>query len=69
MAKFKVLKKFCDIETKKIYEPESVIELTVKRSEEVAQNLDGTYLERVKEDNVKVDKPAVEPDKGADKEQ
>ena len=68
MAKFKVLKKFRDIETKKIYEPESVIELTVKRSEEVAKNLDDTYLERVNEDDGKGDKPAVEPDKGADKE-
>lgn len=68
MAKFKVLKKFRDIETKKIYEPESVIELTVKRSEEVAKNLDDTYLERIKEDGSKADKPFAEPDKGADKE-
>ena len=69
MAKFKVLKRFRDIETKKIYEPETVIKLTVKRSEEVAKNLDDTYLERVKEDNVKAEKPVAEPDKGEDKEQ
>ncbi len=50
MAKFKVLKKFIDIETKEQYEVGSEIEMTVKRSKEVATNLDESYLERVQED-------------------
>lgn len=69
MAKFKVLKLFKDIHTGDVYEPKSVIEMNVKRSEEVAQNLDNTYLERIKEDDTKADKPVAEPDKGEDKEQ
>ena len=47
MAKFKVLKKFKDTHTKDIYEVNDEIEMTVKRSEEVAKNLDGSYLERL----------------------
>lgn len=49
MAKFKVLKKFRDKETKKIYEVGSVIDMTVKRSEEVSKNLDDSFLERLEE--------------------
>lgn len=47
MAKYKVLKQFRDIHTKKIYEPNTEIEMTVKRAEEVAKNLDGSFLERI----------------------
>lgn len=47
MAKFKVLKKFRDIHTKDVYDGNSEIEMTVKRSEEVAKNLDDSYLERL----------------------
>lgn len=49
MAKYKVLKKFRDIETKDIYEKDAEIELTVKRAEEVAENLKGRgdFLERI----------------------
>lgn len=47
MAKFKVLKKFKDIKTNEVYVKGSEIEMTVKRSEEVAKNLDDTYLERL----------------------
>lgn len=49
MAKFKVLKEFQDIHTKEIYVVHSEIEMTVKRAEEVATNLDETYLSRVEE--------------------
>lgn len=47
MAKFKVKKKFRDIETREVYQKNDEIEMTVKRSEKVAKNLDGTYLERL----------------------
>lgn len=50
MAKFKVLKKFRDIHTKEIYQPQKTIDMTVKRSEEVAKNLDNTFLERLVEE-------------------
>lgn len=53
MAKFKVLKKFKDTHTKDIYEVNDEIEMTVKRSEEVAKNLDGSYLERLDAQNPK----------------
>lgn len=49
MAKFKVLKKFRDIHNGTVYEQNNEIEMTVKRSEEVAKNLDDTYLKRVEE--------------------
>lgn len=47
MAKFKVLKKFRDTHTKDVYAENAEIEMTVKRSEEVAKNLDDSYLERL----------------------
>lgn len=50
MAKFKVLKDFRDIHTKEIYEANSEIEMTVKRSEEVIKNLDASFLQRIEEE-------------------
>ncbi|WP_191905039.1 hypothetical protein [Listeria monocytogenes] len=47
MAKFKVLKTFRDKETKEVYEEGKEIELTVKRAEEVAANLDSSFLKRL----------------------
>ena len=47
MAKYKVLKKFRDIHTKEIYEKDSVIDMTVKRANEVEKNLDSSFLERI----------------------
>lgn len=47
MAKYKVLKKFRDKETKDVYESNTEIEMTVKRAEEVEKNLDGSFLERI----------------------
>lgn len=47
MAKFKVKKKFIDVHTREVYKENDEIEMTVKRSEEVAKNLDDTYLERL----------------------
>lgn len=47
MAKFKVKKRFEDIKTNEVYQKNAEIEMTVKRSEEVAKNLDDTYLERL----------------------
>lgn len=50
MAKFKVVKKFKDKETKEVYEAGKIIEMTVKRAEEAEKNLasfGGPFLERV----------------------
>jgi uncharacterized protein YdaT len=49
MAKFKALKTFRDIHTKEIYKEGAVIEMAVKRADEVKKNLDDTFLERVEE--------------------
>lgn len=49
MAKFKVLKKFRDKETKEVYEKGTEIELTVKRAEEVSANLGTSFLKRLDE--------------------
>lgn len=46
MAKYKVLKKFRDKETREVYKENTEIEMTVKRAEEVEKNLDGSFLER-----------------------
>lgn len=51
MVKFKVLKKFRDKQTKEVYQPNTEIEMTVKRAKEVAKNLDDTFLERIEESN------------------
>ena len=53
MAKFKVLKTFRDIHTKVIYEQGTVIEMAVKRADDVKKNLDDTFLERVEENDEK----------------
>lgn len=47
MAKYKVLKAFRDIHTKEIYKPNTEIEMTVKRANEVEKNLDSSFLVRV----------------------
>ena len=47
MAKYKVLKKFRDIHTKEVYKPNTEIEITVKRADEVEENLDSSFLERI----------------------
>ncbi|EAC8441520.1 hypothetical protein KVJ58_000478 [Listeria monocytogenes] len=49
MAKFEVLKKFKDKETKEVYEKGTEIELTVKRADEVADNLGASFLKRLDE--------------------
>lgn len=51
MARFKVLKTFKDTHTKEVYKENKEIEMTVKRADEVAKNLDDSFLVRVdKED-------------------
>lgn len=49
MAKYKVLKEFKDIKNGKVYRKNDEIEMTVKRSTEVSENLDDTFLERLDE--------------------
>lgn len=60
MAKFNVLKTFRDKNSKEVYEEGAVIDLTVKRADEVAKNLDDSFLERIEEkaesNDVKEDK-------------
>ena len=53
MAKFTALKTFRDIHTKEIYQAGAVIDMTVKRADEVKKNLDDTFLERVEEKDEK----------------
>lgn len=67
MAKYNVLKKFRDKETKEVYEAGTVIDMTVKRAEEVAVNLDDSFLERVEEK--KDDKKAGKADQKEDKKE
>ncbi|WP_347100617.1 hypothetical protein [Enterococcus gallinarum] len=67
MAKYNVLKKFRDKETKEVYEAGTVIDMTVKRVEEVAVNLDDSFLERVEEK--KDDKKAGKGDQKEDKKE
>ena len=67
MAKYNVLKKFRDKETKEVYEVGPVIDMTVKRAEEVAVNLDDSFLERVEEK--KDDKKAGKDDQKEDKKE
>lgn len=50
MAQYKVIQKFRDIKTNKIYEKNQEIEMTVKRGDEAIKNLkkyDGEFLERI----------------------
>lgn len=67
MAKYNVLRKFRDKETKEVYEAGTVIDMTVKRAEEVAVNLDDSFLERVEEK--KDDKKAGKGDQKEDKKE
>lgn len=50
MAKFKALKTFRDIHTDEVYKRDTVIDMTVKRANEVEKNLDGSFLERIEEE-------------------
>lgn len=50
MAKYRVLKRFRDKETKEVYEAGQVIEMTIKRANEAIENLKkygGEFLERI----------------------
>ena len=50
MAQYKVIQKFRDIKTNKIYEKNQEVEMTVKRGNEAIKNLkkyDGEFLERI----------------------
>lgn len=67
MANYNVLKKFRDKETKEVYEAGTVIDMTVKRAEEVAVNLDDSFLERAEEK--KDDKKAGKDDQKEDKKE
>ncbi|MEQ7289172.1 hypothetical protein ABQD82_08075 [Enterococcus gallinarum] len=68
MAKYNVLKKFRDKETKEVSSARlTVIDMTVKRAEEVAVNLDDSFLERVEEK--KDDKKAGKGDQKEDKKE
>lgn len=54
MAKFKVLKPYKDLELEKDLKKNDEVEMTVKRSEEVENNLsengfNGPFLERIQE--------------------
>ena len=55
MAKFKVLKEFRLLDDPKvpgkgkIHQPEEVIDITVKRADQVVKTLGGSFLERVEE--------------------
>lgn len=62
MAKFKVLKRFIDKDTKDLYEVGQEIELTVKRSEEVNRKL-GDALERVDNKESKKEEAPKETEK------
>lgn len=62
MAKFKVLKKFRDKETKEVYGAKDEIEMTVKRADEVEAKLGKGYLERIEEEG-----KAPKENKGAKK--
>lgn len=50
MVKYKVLKKFRDVHTREVYKPNTEIEMTVKRADEVTKNLDDSFLVRVDEE-------------------
>ena len=55
MAEFKVLKEFRLLDNPKvpgkgkIHQPEEVIDITVKRADQVVKTLGGSFLERVEE--------------------
>ena len=55
MAEFKVLKEFRLLDDLKvpgkgkIHQPEEVIDITVKRADQVVKTLGGSFLERVEE--------------------
>lgn len=52
MAKYKVLERFKDIETKELHEAGKIVEYTVKRASEIQNNLKEfgvSFLERIEE--------------------
>lgn len=57
MAKYKVLNKFKDLQANEVYKVGQEVEMTVKRADEIANNLkkyDREFLERI--DNEEEDK-------------
>ena len=63
MAKYKVLKKFKNLETGEIYESGQEVELTVKRADEAIKNLkewDGEFLERITDKDEEAERIAKE---------
>lgn len=66
-----MLKRFKDIKTEEVYEKDTEIEMTVKRADEVADNLGryGAFLERldVKEDENVEEVEEAKEDKKEDK--
>lgn len=55
MAKYKVLKEFKDVHTKEIYKKNAVLDITVKRGDEIISNLDDSYIKRLDEAKKKDD--------------
>lgn len=53
MAKYKVLKTFRDTYTKEVHKRNTEIEMTVKRADEVAKNLDDSFLVRLDKEEKK----------------
>ena len=56
MAKYKVLKRFNDLNLSVLREPGEIVDYTVKRANEISnkiasQGYEGEFLERIKEDN------------------
>lgn len=61
MAKYEVLQKWQNKETKEFYEPGQEIEMTVKRADEAIKNLkrwDGDFLKRI--DNIEEETEEIE---------
>lgn len=55
MARYKVLKQFKDVHTKEIYAPNTELDITVKRGDEIISNLDDSYIKRLDEPKNKDD--------------
>lgn len=65
MANYKVIQKFRDIKTNKIYEENQEIEMTVKRGDEAIKNLkkyNGEFLERIDNKEPDEDEEVEEPE-------
>lgn len=65
MAKYKVLRKFRNLETQEVYKKDQEIELTVKRADEAIANLEkynDVFLERIDNATSEEDAQAVAPE-------